>query len=195
MIEPGVPEWLKGKGRGWLTAEYAMLPSSTPSRKKRDSGKPDGRSVEIQRLIGRVLRSVISLESLGENTLWLDCDVLQADGGTRTTAITGAYIALRDAVGAAKKKKLFTGNPVTGQVAAVSVGIVGGKPVLDLDYVEDSSADVDMNVAMQADGSFVEIQASAEREAFSPRQFAAMLKLATAGIRKLHILQIAALSK
>jgi ribonuclease PH len=193
MIEPGVPEWLKGKGRGWLTAEYAMLPSSTPSRKRRDAGKPDGRSVEIQRLIGRVLRGVINLEALGENTLWLDCDVLQADGGTRTAAITGAYVALCDAVTVARKKKLFTGNPVTGQVAALSVGIVSGKPVLDLDYAEDSTAETDMNVAMLSNGSFVEIQASAERAAFSPRQFAAMIKLAQTGIRRLHKLQTAAL--
>ncbi|HTV47175.1 MAG TPA: ribonuclease PH [Phycisphaerae bacterium] len=189
MIEPGVPDWLKGKGAGWLTAEYAMLPSSTPSRKRRDAGKPDGRSVEIQRLIGRVLRSVVNLTALSENTLWLDCDVLQADGGTRTAAITGAYVALRDAVAAAKKKKLFAGNPITGQVAAVSVGMVGGKAVLDLDYAEDSTAEVDMNVAMLSSGAFVEIQASAERAAFSPQQFSAMLKLASMGIRKLHKLQ------
>ncbi len=189
MIEKGVPPWLAGKGQGWLTAEYAMLPSSTNTRKKRDSGKPDGRSVEIQRLIGRVLRGVINMNKLGENTLWLDCDVIQADGGTRTAAITGAYVALCDAVRKAADDKLLTENPIVGQVAAISVGIVDGKPALDLNYREDSTAQVDMNVAMLADGSFVELQATGEHATFTPRQFNAMLKLAVKGIRALHGMQ------
>jgi ribonuclease PH len=195
MIEKGVPDWLKGKGTGWLTAEYAMLPASTNSRKKRDSGKPDGRSVEIQRLIGRCLRSVVDLQQLGENCLWLDCDVLQADGGTRTAAITGAYVALADAIARAKKNNLIppTAKVLTNQVAAVSVGIVGGVPVLDLDYKEDVAAHVDMNVAMLADGSFVEVQGTGEHATFSPKELNAMLKLATAGITLLHQAQSKAL--
>lgn len=193
IIENGVPPWLAGKGQGWLTAEYAMLPSSTNTRKKRDSGKPDGRSVEIQRLIGRVLRSVIDLKKLGENTLWLDCDVIQADGGTRTAAITGAYIALCDAVRRARNDSVLSANPVIGQVAAISVGIVRNTAVLDLDYSEDSTAQVDMNVAMLKDGTFVELQATGEHATFTPRQFNSMLKLAVKGIGKLHQLQTSAL--
>lgn len=189
MIEPGVPPWLAGKGRGWLTAEYAMLPSSTHSRKKRDSGKPDGRSVEIQRLVGRALRGVVNLEKLGENTLWLDCDVLQADGGTRTAAITGAYVALADAVTAARRSGLLEENPLTGQIAAISVGLVNGRPVLDLDYPEDSNADADMNVAMLANGSLLDVQATGEKAAFTPRQLVRMLSMAITGIRQLHQLQ------
>jgi ribonuclease PH len=195
MIEKGVPPWLAGKGQGWLTAEYSMLPSSTNTRKKRDSGKPDGRSVEIQRLIGRVLRRVIDMSKLGENTLWLDCDVIQADGGTRTAAITGAYVALCDAARKAMKDSILAENPVNGQVAAISVGIVRGKPVLDLDYQEDSTADVDMNVAMLEDGTFVELQATGEHASFTPRQFNSMLKLAVKGIHELHALQAKALKK
>lgn len=195
MIEKGVPPWLTGKGQGWLTAEYSMLPSSTNTRKKRDSGKPDGRSVEIQRLIGRVLRSVIDMKKLGENTLWLDCDVIQADGGTRTAAITGSYVALCDAVQRAKKNSILKENPVIGQVAAISVGIVQGKPVLDLNYSEDSTAQVDMNVAMLNDGTFVELQATGEHATFTPRQFNSMLKLAIKGIKELHALQSNALKR
>ncbi len=193
MIEPGVPPWLIGKGTGWLTAEYAMLPSSTHSRKKRDSMKPDGRSVEIQRLIGRALRRVVDLQKLGENTLWIDCDVLQADGGTRTAAITGAHVALVDAVAAAAKKGLLEATPVNGQIAAVSAGLVNGRPVLDLDYPEDSAADADMNVAMLVGGAIVDVQATGERTSISPRQFAAMLKLAAGGIGQLHRIQSRAL--
>ena len=195
MIEKGVPDWLKGKGQGWLTAEYGMLPGSTNSRKRRDSGKPDGRSVEIQRLVGRCLRSVVDLKQLGENCLWLDCDVIQADGGTRTASITGAYVALVDAVARAKKTGLLAKDAkvVTGQVAAVSVGIVSGKPVLDLDYKEDVDAGVDMNVAMLGTGSFVEVQGTGEHATFTPRELNAMLKLATDGIRELHRLQLRAL--
>jgi ribonuclease PH len=193
MIEPGVPAWLQGKGRGWLTAEYAMLPSATPNRKKRDGARPDGRSVEIQRLVGRALRRVVNLVELKENTLWLDCDVLQADGGTRTAAITGAYVALCDAVRRARRENLLANNPITGQVAALSVGLLHGRAILDLDYQEDSAAQVDMNVAMLADGSFVEVQATGEQATFTTRQLAAMLRLAATGIRRLHALQNKAL--
>lgn len=197
MVEKGVPDWLKGKGQGWCTAEYGMLPGSTLTRKRRDAGKPDGRSVEIQRLVGRCLRSVVDLRRLGENCLWLDCDVLQADGGTRTASITGAYVALVDAVARAKKTGLLPPDaaPVIGQVAAVSVGIVQGVPVLDLDYREDVDAHVDMNVAMLADGSFVEVQGTGEHATFTPRQLNAMLKLAVGGIRELHVLQNKALRR
>ena len=195
MIEKGVPEWLKGKGQGWATAEYGMLPGSTNTRKRRDSGKPDGRSVEIQRHVGRALRSVIDLKGLGENTLWLDCDVIQADGGTRTASITGAYVALVDAVNKARKDGLVTGQPLAGQVAAISVGIVDGQPVLDLDYKEDVAAHVDMNVAMLSDGSFVEVQGTGEHATFTPRELNAMLKLAIGGIAELHKIQTRALHK
>jgi ribonuclease PH len=193
MIEKGVPPWLVGKGQGWATAEYGMLPGSTNTRKKRDAGKPDGRSVEIQRLVGRALRSVIDLKGLGENTLWLDCDVIQADGGTRTASITGAYVALVDAVARARKAGLVTGQPVIGQIAAISVGIVNGAPVLDLDYKEDVDAGVDMNVAMLADGTFVEVQGTGEHATFTVKQLNAMLKLAMGGIAELHRIQKRAL--
>ena len=195
MIEKGVPPWLVGKGQGWATAEYGMLPGSTNTRKKRDSGKPDGRSVEIQRLVGRCLRSVIDMKGLGENTLWLDCDVIQADGGTRTASITGAYVALVDAVRRAKKAGIVTGEPVIGQVAAVSVGIVEGVPVLDLDYVEDVAAHVDMNVAMLGDGSFVEVQGTGEHATFTVKELNAMLTLAMGGIKELQGLQNKALKR
>lgn len=189
MIERGVPDWLKGKGTGWLTAEYAMLPSSTQGRKRREGAKPDGRSVEIQRLIGRTLRSVVSLDRLGENTLFIDCDVLQADGGTRTAAITGAYVAICDAASAAVEQGTIERDPLIGQVAAVSVGIVRGVPMLDLDYSEDSVADVDMNVAMLSNGRFVEIQATGEHSTFARPELDTMLALASTGIRQLHKLQ------
>jgi len=197
MIEKGVPDWMRGKGNGWATAEYGMLPGSTLTRKRRDSGKPDGRSVEIQRLVGRCLRSVVDLKQLGEVTLCLDCDVLQADGGTRTASITGAYVALVDAINAAKEKSLIppTAQPVKGQVAAVSVGIVAGKPVLDLDYKEDVDAHVDMNVAMLADGSFVEVQGTGEHATFTSRELSAMLKLAVKGCGELHGMQNKALGR
>jgi ribonuclease PH len=198
MIERDLPPWLKAKGAGaggWLTAEYAMLPSSTLTRKKRDSAKPDGRSVEIQRLIGRALRSCIDLKQLegaaGGLTLFVDCDVLQADGGTRTAAITGAWVAVADAVVAAQKAKLLPAGAkvLTQQVAAVSVGIVKGRVVLDLDYVEDVDAHVDMNVAMLGDGSFVEVQGTGEHATFTAEQLQQMLSAATAGIQKLHTAQ------
>ena len=195
--EPGVPKFLKDSGRGWVTAEYDMLPSSTGQRRRRSgrSGKVDGRSQEIQRLIGRTLRSVVDMARLGENTVWLDCDVLQADGGTRTAAITGAYIALADALSWARRKKFLNADPLTDAVAAVSVGIVAGKVLLDLDYSEDSSAQVDMNVAMTSAGKFVEVQASAEAGAFSPEQLDKMIRSASKGIRSLLASQQTALKK
>jgi ribonuclease PH len=201
MIERDLPPWLKAKGPGaggWLTAEYAMLPSSTTTRKRRDTSKPDGRSVEIQRLIGRALRSCIDLSQLqGENgglTLFVDCDVLQADGGTRTAAITGAWVAVADALAAARKSSLLPASAkvLTNQVAAISVGIVKGTPVVDLDYAEDVEAEVDMNVAMLADDTFVEVQGTGEHATFSTRQLQQMLTLASAAIRRLHAAQRAA---
>jgi len=201
MIERDLPPWLKAKGPGaggWLTAEYSMLPSSTPSRKKRDTSKPDGRSVEIQRLIGRALRSCIDLSQLqgpgGGLTLFVDCDVLQADGGTRTASITGAWVAIADALAAAQKAELLpaAAKVLTNQVAAISVGIVEGKPVVDLDYVEDVEAHVDMNVAMLADDTFVEVQGTGEHATFSNQQLQEMLTLASGAIRELHARQRAA---
>jgi len=185
--ESGVPEFLAGAGRGWVTAEYDMLPSSTGQRRRRRgrNGKVDGRSQEIQRLIGRTMRSIIDMSKLGENTVWLDCDVLQADGGTRTAAITGAYVALADGLSWARKQKLIKENPLAGAIAAVSVGIVGGKVLLDLDYGEDSAADVDMNVAMTGAGEFVEVQGSAEGGTFGREQLDKMLRVAAKGIREL----------
>ncbi len=194
--EPGVPDFLLGKGRGWVTAEYDMLPSSTGQRRRRGrSGKIDGRSQEIQRLIGRVMRSVVDMSKLGENTVWLDCDVLQADGGTRTTAINGAYIAMADALGWAKKELLIEAKALTPGGGATSVGIVGGKVLLDLDYSEDSGAEVDMNVAMTAGGKFVEVQGSAENAAFSREQLDKLLGAASKGIRKVLSCQGAAFGK
>jgi ribonuclease PH len=199
MLERDLPPWLKAKGPGaggWLTAEYAMLPSSTPTRKKRDSAKPDGRSVEVQRLVGRALRSCINLKELegpgGGLTLFVDCDVLQADGGTRTAAISGAWIAVADALDAARQAGLLAAKarPLTNQVGAISVGIVEGRPVLDLDYTEDVDAQVDMNVAMLADDTFVEVQGTGEHATFTGEQLEQMLALASAGIRELHKLQL-----
>lgn len=186
-VEERVPGFLKGSGKGWVTAEYGMLPRATHTRSEREAarGRQGGRTLEIQRLIGRALRSVMDLEALGERTLTLDCDVLQADGGTRTAAITGGYVALVDAVAALKKQGLIATDPVHGAVAAVSVGIVGGKPVLDLEYGEDSSAETDMNVVMNDAGAFVEVQGTAEGHAFHRRELDAMLKLAEAGIAEL----------
>ncbi|HYI75709.1 MAG TPA: ribonuclease PH [Gaiellaceae bacterium] len=185
-VEEGVPRWLQRSGRGWMTAEYAMLPASTGERTQRavSRGRPDGRTVEIQRLIGRALRSVCDFQALGERTLWLDCDVLQADGGTRCASITGAWIAARralDGFGLAKA--------LTGSIAAVSVGIVEGEPVLDLDYVEDSSAETDMNVVMTGDGRLVEVQATAERDPFSRELLDSLLDLAAGGIESLTAAQ------
>jgi len=181
----GVPAWRTGSGQGWVTAEYGMLPASTGRRKARPTGKPDSRGTEIQRIIGRVLRSVVRFDKLGENTIHLDCDVLEADGGTRTAAITGAYVALALAVRKAAAADLCRPNVLKGAVAAVSVGIVDGKALLDLDYNEDSAAEVDMNVAMTRSGRFVEIQGSSEKAPFDTDQLDRMLRLARRGIRKL----------
>jgi ribonuclease PH len=186
MVEEGVPRWLHRSGRGWMTAEYSLLPASTGERVAREAakGKQGGRTVEIQRLIGRALRSVCDLEALGERTLWLDCDVLQADGGTRCAAISGAYVAARRAL-----DRFGLSKALTGQVAAVSVGVVDGRPVLDLDYVEDSSAETDMNVVMTADGRLVEVQATAERDPFSRELLDDLLDLAAGGIEQIAAAQ------
>jgi len=181
----GVPAWRADTGLGWVTAEYGMLPASTGQRKRRPIGRPDGRGIEIQRIIGRVLRSVVRFDRLGENTIVLDCDVLEADGGTRTAAINGAYVALSLASQKAASRGLCSRKVVKGAVAAVSVGIVDGRALLDPDYSEDSTADVDMNVAMTGAGKFVEIQGSCEKLPFGSEQLDVMLKLARRGIRKL----------
>ncbi len=195
-VQAGVPPFLRGQGRGWLTAEYGMLPRSTGTRMDREAarGKQQGRTVEIQRLIGRSLRAAVDLTALGENTIQLDCDVIQADGGTRTASITGAWVALADAIAWLKANDRITSDPLKRAIASVSVGIYQGVPVLDLDYPEDSSADTDMNVVMADDGGIIEIQGTAEAEPFSETEFAAMLGLAKAGIRELHQLQKAALT-
>ena len=191
----GVPRWLKGQGRGWVTAEYAMLPRSTNTRSDRESvkGRVGGRTHEISRLVGRSLRAVIDTKGLGENTVVLDCDVLQADGGTRTAAITGAWVALADAVAWARGRKLLRGEPLTGSVAAVSVGVVGGRPVLDLCYDEDVSAGTDMNVVCTGDGRFVEVQGTAEGVPFDRAELDALLDLAVGGCAELTRLQRLAL--
>ena len=192
---PGVPRWRSETGLGWVTAEYGMLPASTGSRKARPLARSDGRSVEIQRLIGRTLRSVVRFDRLGENTITLDCDVLEADGGTRTAAITGAYVALALAADKARKARLCKAGVVASAVAAVSVGIVAGRRLLDLCYAEDAAADVDMNVAMTRSGKFVEVQATSEAAPFDGEQLQAMLRLARGGIRKLLSAQRAAIDK
>ncbi|MEV7728260.1 ribonuclease PH [Streptomyces sp. NPDC101733] len=193
----GVPRWRKGSGEGWVTSEYSMLPRSTNTRGDRESvrGKIGGRTHEISRLIGRSLRAVIDYKALGENTIVLDCDVLQADGGTRTAAITGAYVALADAVAWGQKKKLIKAGrkPLTGTVAAVSVGIVDGAPLLDLCYEEDVRAETDMNVVCTGDGRFVEVQGTAEGEPFDRKELNALLDLAAGGCADLEALQLSAL--
>ena len=196
-IEERVPGFLKGSGKGWVTAEYGMLPRATHTRSDREAarGKQGGRTLEIQRLIGRSLRAVMDLEALGERTLTLDCDVLQADGGTRTASITGAYVALQDAVQHLMKHGLLKTDPVHGAVAAVSVGIVGGTPVLDLDYSEDSHAETDMNVVMNEAGAFIEVQGTAEGHAFHRHELDSMLKLAEQGIQQLMQKQREALAQ
>ena len=195
MVEEGVPPFLAGSGTGWVTAEYGMLPSSTHTRRVRDikRGKPDGRGQEIQRLIGRSLRAVVRRDRLGERTIYLDCDVLQADGGTRTLAITGAYVALADAVRAMRRGGLIARQPIITPVAAVSVGIVDGRPMLDLCYKEDAAADVDMNIVMTGKGGFVEVQGTAERAPFDRAGLDCLTDLAAGGIRKLIKLQKQAL--
>ncbi|MCK6482223.1 MAG: ribonuclease PH [Planctomycetes bacterium] len=190
-VEEAVPEFLEGRGTGWVTAEYGMLPSSTPGRKRRASsrGRPDGREVEIQRILGRALRAVTDLPALGLRTIWIDVDVLQADGGTRTAGVTGAWIALADAVARLRADGKLAGDPLRGQVAAVSVGVVGGTPMLDLAYNEDAGAEVDLNVVMTEAGDFVEIQGTGEKRAFTPAELEAMLALARKGCMELLSLQ------
>jgi ribonuclease PH len=194
-IEEKVPFFLKGKGQGWLTAEYGMLPRSTGSRMDREAakGKQSGRTQEIQRLIGRSLRAVTDLGKLGERTIQIDCDVIQADGGTRTASITGAYVALHDAVSFLLKKQTLSASPLLDAVAAISVGVYQGVAVLDLDYVEDSDCDTDMNVVMTGSGGFVEIQGTAEGHPFSREEMDRMLDLAAGGIKELVAAQKAAL--
>jgi len=194
-VESRVPPWMRGERRGWVTGEYGMLPRSTHTRSGREAarGKQSGRTQEIQRLIGRSLRAVMDLEALGERTVTLDCDVLQADGGTRTAAISGAYVALRIAMSRLCDAKKLKVNPVLGQIAAVSVGIFEGTPILDLDYAEDSQAETDMNVVMNEAGHFVEVQGTAEGHAFSPAEFEAMLGLADTGIQEIIAAQDAVL--
>jgi ribonuclease PH len=189
--QESVPRWMAGKGRGWLTAEYGMLPASTGDRKQRDAtkGRLDGRSVEIQRLIGRSLRGVIDLSKLGERTIYLDCDVLQADGGTRCASITGAYVALALACTRLQASGKLEGSPLTGSVAAVSCGMVEGRALLDLDYSEDSTAEVDANVVMTGEGGLVEVQATAERTPLSRAHLDRLLELAGAGIERLRTAQ------
>jgi len=196
-VEPKVPDWLKGKGKGWITAEYNMLPHSTSPRKARERGlKTDGRTTEIQRLIGRSLRSVADLVALGERSVLVDCDVIEADGGTRTASITGGFIALVDCLRSIQKELPDPGRfPLTDSVAAVSVGIVEGKPTLDLEYVQDVDADVDMNVVMTGGGRFIEIQGTGEEATFGDEDLAALIKLAKSGIRELRELQKKALGK
>lgn len=196
-VDSGVPGFLKGKGEGWVTAEYGMLPRSTGSRMGREAarGKQGGRTVEIQRLIGRSLRAAIDLKKLGENTIVIDCDVIQADGGTRTAAITGGCVALVDAVNALLGRGKIKENPITHLIAAVSVGVYQGEPVLDLDYAEDSSAQTDMNVIMTEHGGFVEVQGTAEDGPFSANDLQGMLSLAQGGIAELVALQQQALSQ
>jgi ribonuclease PH len=190
-VQESVPRWLMGSSRGWVTAEYGMLPASTGERKQRDvsKGRPDGRTVEIQRLIGRSLRGIVDFTALGERTIYVDCDVLQADGGTRCASITGGFVALRLACDRLIERGAIKHLPLTGAVAAVSCGIVGGTPLLDLDYSEDSAAEVDANVVMTGDGGLVEVQATAERTPLSRAHLDELLALAAAGIDALRVLQ------
>lgn len=195
-IERGVPRFMRGEGRGWLTAEYGMLPRATGTRSEREStrGRQGGRTVEIQRLIGRSLRSALDLSRLGENTITVDCDVIQADGGTRTASITGACVALVDGLAVAQRRKMIAGNPLRHLIASVSVGICEGQAVLDLDYAEDSSAETDMNVIMTEHGDFVEVQGTAEGRPFRADELEQMLQLARRGIENLVRVQKMALS-
>ncbi|MHB1009065.1 MAG: ribonuclease PH [Propionibacteriaceae bacterium] len=196
-VSEGVPRWRKGSGLGWVTAEYAMLPRATHTRSDRESvkGRIGGRTHEISRLVGRSLRGIIDYTALGENTIQLDCDVLQADGGTRTASITGAYVALADAVSWLRDRNLLVKEPLRGSVAAVSVGIVGGAEMLDLAYVEDSAADVDLNVVATGDGRIIEVQGTAEAEPFSREQLDSLLDLGLAGCAELTKLQQEALRR
>ncbi len=191
-IQDGVPPWLRGHGSGWVTAEYSMLPAATPGRKIREAvrGKQEGRTVEIQRLVGRSLRAVVDMRALGDRTAWIDCDVIQADGGTRCASVSGAYVALYLALAGLVDRDFIKELPLKDSIAAVSVGVRGGEPVLDLDYVEDSSAEVDMNVIMTGSGRLVEVQATAEKEAFSRELLARLLDLAAEGIRQIGAEQL-----
>ena len=195
-VTEGVPRWRKGSGLGWVTSEYAMLPRATNTRNDRESirGRIGGRTHEISRLIGRSLRAIIDYKALGENTIVLDCDVLQADGGTRTASITGAYVALVDAVGWLRDRNLLTAEPLTGSVAAVSVGVVDGVPLLDLCYTEDSAADTDMNVVMSGAGAFIEVQGTADGDPFDRAVLDQLLDLGAAGCAQLTTMQQAALA-
>ncbi|TQL63015.1 ribonuclease PH [Propioniferax innocua] len=190
-VTEGVPRWRKGSGLGWVTAEYAMLPRATHDRSQRESvkGKLGGRTHEISRLVGRSLRAVVDHQALGENTIMVDCDVLQADGGTRTAAITGAYVAMADAVSWLRERNLLDGEPLTDSVSAVSVGLVGGTPMLDLCYTEDSSADTDMNIVMSGDGRFIEVQGTAEQEPFDRSLLNDLLDLGEVGCSRLTEMQ------
>lgn len=195
-IEERVPPFLRGKEEGWVTAEYGMLPRSTSSRMRREAsgGKQGGRTLEIQRLIGRSLRAIVDMKKLGERTITIDCDVIQADGGTRTASITGGYVALAEAINKLMEKGQLKQNPLTGSVASISVGIYKGTPVLDLDYPEDSNAETDMNVVMDAEGNFIEVQGTAEGHPFSRDELNALLELAKKGINELSDIQQQALA-
>lgn len=195
LLEKGTMPFLEGTGKGWLTAEYAMLPSSTGARKKRDGIKKDGRSTEIQRLIGRCLRQALDMSKLGENVIYIDCDVLQADGGTRTASITGGYAALATGIDKWLREGLLTESPLVHQVAAVSVGIVNEEPVLDLCYAQDSHAQVDMNIVMNENGDFIEIQGNGEGRAFTPEELSRLLTLGKKGITELMAAQDLAIGK
>jgi ribonuclease PH len=194
-FEEGVPKWRVGSGLGWCTAEYDMLPGSTSTRRRRTRERLDGRTQEIQRLIGRSLRAVLDFSVLGEHSILVDCDVLQADGGTRTAAITGAYVAVCDAVGAAQRAGLLASSPLLDSVAAVSVGLVEGKALLDLDYLEDVAAEVDMNVVMTGSGRFIEVQGTGEHATFDRKQLDRLIGLAVRGIRELSTSQQKALGQ
>ena len=196
-IDEGVPRWMSGRGTGWVTSEYGMLPASTGQRKQRDAtrGRQDGRTVEIQRLIGRSLRGVVDFKALGERTIYLDCDVLQADGGTRCASITGAYVALALACARLREQGLLERSPLSGSVAAVSCGMVGGVALLDLDYSEDSTAEVDANVVMTGDGGLIEVQATAERTPLSRAHLDELLAAAAAGIEQLQAAQQGAIAR
>ena len=190
-LEERLPPWLKGQGRGWVTAEFGLLPRATSERTRREAaaGKQGGRTVEIQRLIGRSLRAVVDLEALGERQITIDCDVIQADGGTRTASITGGWVALYDCIAWMKKREMLRANPIRDHIAAISCGVYGGTAVLDLDYAEDSEADTDANFVMTGDGRIVEVQGTAEKEPFSEEQLLSLLALARKGVGKLVDLQ------
>ncbi|HRK64290.1 MAG TPA: ribonuclease PH [Terricaulis sp.] len=194
-VETGVPGWLKGQGKGWVTGEYGMLPRATHTRGRREAaqGKQSGRTQEIQRLIGRSLRSVIDLKALGDRTITLDCDVIQADGGTRTAAITGAWVALAKACAYLVEEQVIKANPITGQVAAISCGVFEGTPALDLDYAEDSNAEADANFVLSGDNRIIELQATGEQRPFSDEEFAELMRLAKLGCGRLFELQRAAI--